>query len=626
MALSDFKFHIRTVQNNHLWNNGNCFENIDNLPDMQARVPKNDYSKYYTNLYHGDYFGLEFQFLYKGQFFPPKLFSEHFVIKPKVLSINNFRDEIHNIESFWLPFTSNNRSEYTFVDNVLKLNEKEQIIFDKNLAKIDLEKADIVGDAGFEEEKRFHKHQIYFQRLTNFALNIFRSVMYVQYTIKCVKDFDNGSIKLNQEIDSNILRFCLNHKNNNLFNNWILNKNSKLNNKTYISNNISFYNTYIKFGGNRDNFIHYQTDESYNLKDNKFLEDEKIFYFGRGGDVSDDSIKIFFMSKNPDFYKSKLGDYSNKYLGLVKNHYNYNDLKSMNIEFSSEKANEIFSQEDKSRITYKFVDAIQNKNSLVFNEENNDRDKYKPFQIGYCLTPKKNFVVEWFFSDRNNVFSPDMYYITNEQWKKIIKTFGTEQQSPDNRNYVLVKNKNLLFMVFPETIGKESYWNNQKTDLKRQDIWRDEDMYTKIGIDNKWFWSFIITDWVRDYHNTIYFQYNFGNALKNMFGQYPMNTYWNHDNGHENEILSRLFSQEVLSINSIILNLRKIYQNQPEELFHILPLNILYPADEIIYNLKVWLKKENPEIKKVLYTENDELKSKIEIKIDNTKDNIIVLK
>lgn len=56
--------------------------------------------------------------------------------------------------------------------------------------------------------------------------------------------------------------------------------------------------------------------------------------------------------------------------------------------------------------------------------------------------------------------------------------------------------------------------------------------------------------------------------------------------------------------------------------------SVLFKFDtrEYIKYHKVWRKINNPEIKKILYTEDGELKSKIEIKLDNTKNNILILK
>ena len=51
-----------------------------------------------------------------------------------------------------------------------------------------------------------------------------------------------------------------------------------------------------------------------------------------------------------------------------------------------------------------------------------------------------------------------------------------------------------------------------------------------------------------------------------------------------------------------------------------------FDTREYIKYHKVWKKVNNPEIKKILYTEDGELKSKIEIKLDNTKNNILILK
>lgn len=41
--------------------------------------------------------------------------------------------------------------------------------------------------------------------------------------------------------------------------------------------------------------------------------------------------------------------------------------------------------------------------------------------------------------------------------------------------------------------------------------------------------------------------------------------------------------------------------------------------------MNVW-KKIKPKVEKIIYSDGDKLKSKIEITIDNTKDNIIILK
>ena len=602
MALSDFKFHIRTIQNNNDWNDGNCFENMEesNYRNYGSYIFTN-----YTNLYHNVNFGLEFQFLYKGQFFTPKLFMEHFRIS-RIKGKENFLNLIEKTEIDIDKY-------YYDIFQFLNLNDESQLIWDYNLCRVDLQSVRLPDDT-FQKE-----HNALFLNSNTSLIkdNQIFGVSYIQYKIECIKSFDNGSINVGDVIKSNILRIRLNFRNNVFYSNITPNDNKqiswksgtydKLNKTTYISDSFNFpfyyYDYVIKRFTITDRLL------GYKLKNNIVNEDEKIFHLNVSNYFLNDYRKIIYLTKNIDYYKNIIGNsFLNQYMD--KNG-NVND-----IEYNSSKADEIFSQYNKDTFNFKFI----NKNTI---DENKiilgTNHMLIPYCIGYGIMLKWENLKSY---DNLELDNPIVWSFQSDLNKKIIDEFVFEKTSVDYSKYIVQKNKNLLFMVFPETIIKPEYWKDDRTDLKKQSIWRDSDMYTKTGINNKWFWTFILTDWVDD--SSPDFIACYGNSIKLLKNQIPMTTYYN-DN--QDKIFFNLFADSgYRTYDSVVKNYKKVYQNQPTEVFDFLPLNIYWPVVEVIVTQKIWQKKENPEIKKVLYTENDELKSKIEIKIDNTKDNIIVLK
>ena len=546
------------------------------------------------DVYQGDYVNFDLEFLFDNQIFVKKLFFEHFDIELIPSKSVDFNLPFNNIEKA-------NYQDIVFKDfQPRNRNHKDYVFIDTN----------------FFDKKDDN------QNILDSYQNLY--VCLIQYKITCIKDFifeGITHISVGQEIKSNILKYIfftkcykVGYKSNvpeKLDDyNWKISHKFvenllKLENQNLSIEERSFDNQ-TKYG------LYMNFPDIVNKTDNiKNKEGHILIYDTSNNDdlPSETNIKYFFIltfgNQNFSMDSVKIGKFENNYYSEV----NYKDNTKYNL---NDNISKIICDGNSFDIYYRGIDfkkSLETQDNLKFGFVHLYNIQKTKYSLIYMIRP-----------------------LVKKQWGNV----NIETNYPNNETRIFVNRYNTSFLCFKETLENKDLWDKtaQYPDLIKQPIWRDEDKeenldktkHPQIPYLKKWIFSVM-------YRKNYNIPQKFLNLTMSDFGVYV----YHYDTNYQNfdKYYNTIFGKENEPIHQSYIRTFNENSNgyfMEWQDFRLLALShkLILPIfikrnDKSSKTTNVW-KKINPKIEKMIYSDNNVLKSKIEITIDNTKDNIIILK
>ena len=444
---------------------------------------------------------------------------------------------------------------------------------------------------------------------------------YVQFEIKCIKKFEN--IEVGETKKSNVLKYFFHYGQSEftLKPKFI----SKDNRTNEITHEFSFYYNDIKINEERELYIDQVEVPKTNITfvekfdannplngTNNIFPDFKYFYnFKIYSPIQFKLFKVSVCNINDKFQFMSTNDSTKNQLSSIKYSYNETIIGKNYVRHH-------FTYPEQYAI--KCDEIVRGSEYLKKFEFDEDSKKFK---FVYKLIDKNKYITDI----EDKIIFPFTFIFSNPYSTSLINFHPDGGNTNQYLSDICVYKRQILIREF----------SKYDFDYTTRDIRETSSNYYLTGKDPS---SKFVFD--------LFFSEETINKVKNL-NAFEITNPRGNLNDEISHILSNnnLNSNQSLYIRDFINNItldnfeRKLRENKyfivgyyylTDSNYDFYRINnsasVLFKFDtrEYIKYHKVWRKINNPEIKKILYTEDGELKSKIEIKLDNTKNNILILK